>query len=213
MILGAFRYNALIMKLILTSVSLAVLAGTALAQQPKGGAPAQPKAAEPPATSVAPPVAPKPPEPAPELVELGKSMNGAWKCTGKADVRGTTMDIKATITHKLDANLNKMWIESKFVGNAAKMPPMKFSMWTTYDAGAKKFRRVSVNGMGGSSTGWGTMTDKKIAWEMDASGPMGTFKARHSEEVISPKEVKVMGELSRDGGKTWVFDHEATCKK
>jgi len=201
------------MKIILSSLSLAVLASTALAQP----APAK-KAEPPPATGAgAPPpaaaVAPKPPEPAPELVEMGKGMNGAWKCTGKADVRGTTMDIKATITHKVNANLNKMWIESNFVGTAAKMPAMKFTMYTTYDAAAKKFRRVSVNGMGGMSTGWGTLTDKKISWEVEASGPMGSFRTRQTEEFISAKEVKVTGELSKDNGKTWVFDHDATCKK
>jgi hypothetical protein len=196
------------MNFVFTSVSLAVLAGTALAQP----APAKAPADKAPAAG-APAVAPKPPQPAAELVDAGKAMNGAWKCTGKADVRGTTMDIKATITHKVNANLNKMWIESNFVGTAAKLPPMKFTMYTTYDEAAKKFRRVSVNGMGGWSTSTGTLTDKKFSFEGEAQGPMGTYKMRHNEEMISPKEVRVTGELSRDGGKTWVFDHDATCKK
>lgn len=195
----------------LTTLSLVVLAGSALAQ-PKAGAPAQPKPEAPP-PAVAPPMPPKPPEAPPEIIEAAKRMNGAWKCTGKADIRGTTNDIKATITHKVEPTLNKFWVQSNFVGTAAKMPPMKFTMFTTYDTASKKMWRTSINGMGGHSTGFGTIADKKVVWEMDGVGPMGPMKMRQTEEFVSPKEVKVTGELSRDNGKTWVFDHDASCKK
>jgi hypothetical protein len=30
---------------------------------------------------------------------------------------------------------------------------------------------------------------------------------------VSPKEVHVTGEYSKDGGKTWAMDHDVTCKK
>lgn len=206
------------LKLTTLSITIAVFAGTALAQPAK--APPPPAKAPPtgapvqtPPPAVAPPTPAKPPEPAPEFLELAKSMNGSWKCTGKVDYRGTQMDAKATITHKLDATLNKFWVQSTFTGTVPKMPPMRFTSYTGYDAGTKKLWRVSVNGIGGHATAVGTLTDKKVSWEADATNPMGSHKMRQTEEIISPKEVKVTGEMSKDGGKTWVFDHDVTCKK
>jgi hypothetical protein len=38
-------------------------------------------------------------------------------------------------------------------------------------------------------------------------------KIRSTEEFVSPKEVKVSGESSKDGGKTWAKEFEVTCKK
>jgi hypothetical protein len=140
-------------------------------------------------------------------------MNGAWKCVGQAEIGGQMMDVKATITHKVDTNLNKFWIQTAFVGTAGKLPPMKFTGYTTMDPATKKLWRVSVNGRGGHGTQTGTMADKKVTWEGDSHWPSGDVKTRETEEMISAKEIKVVGEYSKDGGKTWSKDHEATCKK
>lgn len=208
------------MKLIAISFTLtAALAGVASAQAPAKGAPAVPaapaeKKAPPAATPAAPAaVAPKPPTAPQELVDFAKGMTGAWRCTGTAEVAGEMKDVKATITHKVDANLNKFWLQSTFVGTAPKMPPFKFTGYTTYDATAKKLWRVSVNGYGGHGVSWGTIADKKVSWEGDAKFREGDVKTRETEELVSPREVKVVGEYSKDGGKTWAKDHEATCKR
>ncbi len=189
-------------------ISLAALVGTALAEdkKPAAGAPAMPavRPAEPPK----PPEAPKP---AAELTDTLKAMAGTWKCTGTADMGGTTMDVKATITHKRD--LDGFWIQSNFVGTAGKMPPFKFTMMTTYDAAAKKWWRTSVNGRGGHMTATGTQAGTKTTWEGDARMMGNDVKVRDTEERVGPKEWKVLGESSKDGGKTWMKDHEATCKK
>lgn len=147
------------------------------------------------------------------MVELAKLMKGTWKCTGKADIGGTMFDIKATMTHKLDPNLGKFWVTSNFVGTVAKMPPMKFTMFTGWDANAKKLFRVSVSAMGGHMVSTANYDAKKITFEGESSNMNGVVRMRHTEEVISPKEVHVTGELSKDNGKTWVPDHDATCKK
>jgi hypothetical protein len=217
------------MKLTVASLSLAVLGTTAFAQPAakpatpatpaKAAQPAQPTKVAPPADSkapVAPPqptAPPKPPTPAQEMVDLAKVMNGTWKCTGKADVAGTMFDLKATMTHKVDANLNKFWITSNFVGTIPKMPPLKFTMFTGWDPNTKKLFRVSVSGMGGHMVSTATYDAKKITYEGESSNMNGVVRMRHTEEVISPKEVHVSGELSKDNGKTWVADHDATCKK
>jgi len=219
-------------KVALISVSLASLAGIASAQTPPAkGAPAVPaaeKKAPPPAADKAAPAAikapvpttpektmpPKPPEAPAELTDFAKGMGGTWKCTGQAELGGQMMDVKATITHKVDPNLNKFWVVSNFVGTAGKMPPFKFTGYLTYDATAKKLWRVSVNGRGGHGWAWGTIADKKITWEGESRWPTGVdVKSRDTDEMVSPKEMKVLGEYSKDGGKTWSKDHEAVCKK
>jgi hypothetical protein len=223
-------------QLVSISFVLASLAGVAAAQQPappaKGSAappaapagkaapaaPAGKAAPAAPATPAAPgaPAAttpPKPPEVPAELVDAGKKWAGAWKCTGTSTVMEQTVNVKATVTHKVDANLNKFWIQTSFNGTAPKMPPMKGTWFTTYDAANKKLWRVTMNARGGHGTAWGTWTDNKISWEGDARWGGVDVKTRTTEEMVSPKELKVMGESSKDGGKTWAKDVEATCKK
>ncbi len=209
------------LKLAISTVTLGALTALAAAQP---AAPADKKApAAPPAAdkkaAVAVPAADKPatpmaPEVPAELTTLAKQMGGTWKCTGQGEIAGATMEVKATITHKVDANLNKFWIQSSFTGKAGKMPPLKFVMYTTYEPTAGKLWRVSVNARGGRATGTGTIAGNKISWEGEARWPGGVdVKTRMTEEIVSPKEVKVAGEYSKDGGKTWSKDHEATCKK
>lgn len=212
-------------KLALISFSLVSLVGVAAAQTPPAkGAPAVPpeaKKAPPPAEKApAPPAAdkpatpPKPPEAPAELADFAKNMSGTWKCTGQAELGGTMMDVKATITHKIDPNLNKFWVQTNFTGTAGKLPPFKFVGYATYDATAKKLWRTAVNARGGHGWAWGTIADKKITWEGESRWPGGVdVKTRDTDEMVSPKEVKVLGEYSKDGGKTWNKDHEATCKK
>lgn len=213
------------MKLAIASLSLAVLGTTAFAQpaaKPVPPAPPAPKAAQPvpkvaPPVDSKPPVAPPqpmtPPKPVQEIVDLAKLMNGTWKCVGKVDIAGTMFDVKASITHKLDPALNKFWVTSNFVGTAGKMPPMKFTMHTGWDPNTKKLFRVSVSAMGGHTVTTASYDAKKITYEGESSNMNGVVRVRHSEEVISPKELHVTGELSKDNGKTWVPDHDATCKK
>jgi hypothetical protein len=205
------------MKLTVAALSLAVLGTTAFAQPASKPAPTPAQAAPPVDTvPVAPPqptAPPKPPAPPQEIVDLGKAMAGTWKCTGQIDVGGTKLDVKATVTHKVDTTLNKFWIVSNFVGTAAKLPPMKFTMYTGYDSNAKKLFRTSTNSIGGHNTTTATYDAKKIAYEGEASGPYGVVKVRNNEEMVSPKEAHVFGEVSKDNGKTWTFDHDVTCKK
>src|SRR6185436_17325567 len=107
---------------------------------PAKGAPAAPAEKKAPPADKAPAPAPAPtadkaapPKPAEapaELAEFAKNMGGSWKCTGQAEIGGQMMDVKATITHKVDPNLNKFWVATSFTGTAGKLPPMKFSGYT-----------------------------------------------------------------------------------
>jgi len=196
-------------------LSLATLVGAAQADDKKAPTPAPaPDAGKKAPDAGKPGEAAKPPEapkPATEIGDRVKAMMGTWKCTGQADVGGAMQDVKATITHKAD--LDNFWIQSTFAGTAGKMPPFKFTMFTTYDAPSKKWWRTRVNGRGGHATEWGTVNGTKVSWEGDARMMGNDIKVRETEEMTGPKEWKVMGEMSKDGGKTWTKDHDATCKK
>jgi hypothetical protein len=190
-------------KLIVLSL---LLSSTAFAGDPKAaGAPAVPAAEK-----KMPPPADKPAGPPKEIADMATAMAGTWKCTGKADMGGTTIDVTGTVTHKTD--LNGYWIATTLNGSSAK-GNITVSMWTTYDAAAKKWYRMSANSHGGHATSWGTAADKKVSWEGDAHWMGKDVKMRGSEEMVSAKETHVVGEVSDDGGKTWKSDHDVSCKK
>jgi hypothetical protein len=191
------------MKKLLVSLSLASLTLTSLALAD------DPNAHK---TAVAAPPKMEAPKPPQELTDLAKSMGGTWQCTGKVDVGGTMHnDAKGTVTHKVD--LDGFWISSSITSSLPGLGEMHAIFLTAYDASAKKFYRLTANSRGGHGTGWGTAAGKKISWEGDSHFPTGDVKFRGSEEMVSPTEVHVLGEYSKDGGKTWTPDHELTCKK
>ncbi len=191
---------------VLLSVGSLALASLALADDPKAAkpAPAKDKAAAPAKMEL-----PKPPQ---ELADMAKAMDGTWKCTGKVDIAGQMHDdMKGTITHKAD--LDGWWIQSSLSAGIPGMPETHSMMLTTYDAASKRWYRTTANSHGGHGTAWGTAAGNKITWEGDAHFILGDVKVRGSQETVSPKEVHIVGEYSKDGGKTWGLDHEVTCKK
>ena len=201
-------------KLSFTFAMVVGLTGGALAGDPKtGGAPAPTKEK----TADAPKEAPKKMEPmkAPqELTDMAKHMAGTWKCTGKAAMDpskpGEMADMKATMKFKSD--LGGWWINGTLDSAM-----FKGQMWITYDPMAKKYYQFMMDSMGGSETRTSTGTkDGKSVWEGDARSPMpgmGAAKARETDDMTDPKAVKMTGEYSMDGGKTWVKGWETTCKK
>lgn len=157
------------------------------------------------------------PKPAPEIAEVAKGMVGTWKCTGKAAMNPADMtqmtDMKSTMTFKLDGSLDKFWITGTMVSQGK--PSFKGTIYTTYDAAAKKWYRIGVDNMGGSESNWSVgPKDGKMLWEGDMRMPgMGAMKTRTTETHTKPgKEVSILGEGTMDG-KTWMKGWEATCKK
>jgi hypothetical protein len=160
----------------------------------------------------APAVPSGPPAKPAEVTDALKGMTGTWNCTGKAELGGVMHDdVKGTIAHKAD--LDGWWIQSSLTINLPKMPSTHITMMTTYDTDAKKWYRQSANSHGGHGVSWGTTSGNKTTWEGDSHNGTTDIKIRGAEEIVSPKEVHVTGEYSSDGGKTWKFDHDVTCKK
>lgn len=178
-------------NIMMISLGLGLLAGVAHADTPKA------------------PEVPKPPQ---EVADMAKAMSGSWTCSGKADMGGTMLDVKGTVTHKID--LEGWWIQTTITSTAGKMPgAMHMTFMTTYDGASKKWYRETANSMGGHGTAWGTQADKKMSWEGEGRFSGTDVKSRYAEETVSAKEVHLSGEYSKDGGKTWKPDHDVSCKK
>jgi hypothetical protein len=151
---------------------------------------------------------PPKPAPAPELVAAAKVQVGTWRCTGNVfGPDGQPRATKAIIKTKLD--LDKYWLTSSFAETTGKNK-FKFTSYKTFDASSKKWSSVMVDNWGGHAV---SSSSDGIAWEGTSHSPMGTMKSKDSETVVSPKEIKMVGQYSNDNGKTWVNGYDLTCKK
>jgi hypothetical protein len=189
------------------TLALGALTGFAIADTPK--APAKQDAAKP-DPGMAKPEAPKPPA---EIEAMAKNIVGNWKCTGTTtNPDGSTGKMTGKITAKVD--LDKWWINDVFEGKGDR-GAFKMVAYSTFDAGSKKWRRVSIDNMGhqyvGTSDG---MKDGKLVWNLDFMGAMGAGQFRDSVDPTDPKAgVKFSGTMSVDKGKSWKPVYEMTCKK
>jgi uncharacterized protein DUF1579 len=193
-----------------TLVGVANAGDPAKAADPKAPAKAaDPKAPATPAKAAEP--AAKMPEPPKEVAEVGKLVSGTWNCTGNVSgMDGKSAKMTATMKTKVDDS--KFWI----VDDLAAKGPMNFKMqsFTTYDAAAKKWRRVSVDNMGTYMVGSSDGGKDKMEWNLDAQSPSGASQFRDKIDMSDAKAgVKMTGEMSMDKGKTWKPVYDMTCKK
>jgi hypothetical protein len=202
---------------LLATISFAT---SATAENPCGG---KPKPKDPKTADIKPKVpeeqpAPMPekPTPPPELLAMAKAVKGTWSCKGEMTGAQGAYKTKFTVKNKLD--LGNMWIKSDMTqakSKAAKYP-FKFTGFTTYSAGEAKWHRVMVDNWGSIGKGWSTGPDAtgKTTWEMEMTGSMGSSKFRDYEEPgPKKKQMHMWGEMSMDGGGTWVKVYDATCTK
>ena len=198
-----------------TSVAFAQGAGSGAAKAPemkKADAPkTDAKAAPADAKKAEPPKKMEMPKAPAEVAALAKTLVGTWNCTGSAamDMADPTKmtPMKLKMVMKLDAD--KAWITAAMTGSGMKMNAM-----TTFDAQSKKWYRILTDSTGGSETAWSAGVQAgKVVWDGEARGMgMKPWKARTTEDMSNPKEVKMTGEMSMDG-KTWMKSWEASCKK
>jgi hypothetical protein len=195
-----------------TSVAFAQGAGSGAAKAPEmKKAPAADAKA--PAADAKAPAAKKPemPKAPAEVAELAKMLVGTWNCTGNAAMDMADMTkmspMKMKMVMKLDAD--KAWITASMAGGMIKM-----NMMTTYDAQSKKWYRILTDSTGGSEIAWSAgAQSNKVVWDGEARGMgMKPWKTRTTEDIVSPKETKMTGEMSMDG-KTWMKMWDASCKK
>jgi hypothetical protein len=182
-------------------VTVLGLGGLAAAGDGKDKAPATPgKAME----------MPKAPK---EVADMAKAMTGTTTCTGKGNMPdGSSMDMTGTFKSKSD--MDGFWIHDTMDGKMGKMP-FKFEAYSTYDAASKKWRKLGVDNMGGSSVGTSDgMKDNKMEWAVESTSSMGMMMEKEHIEMGDAKTgTKVWGEMSMDKGKTWHKSFEVVCKK
>ena len=153
------------------------------------------------------------PKPAAEIADMMKSMAGTRRCTGTtSDMKGVATPMKATM--KTKADLDGFWIHDSFTGTAGKMK-YTFETYTTFDASAKKWRRVMLDNMGGQMIGTSDgMKDGKMDFNLDTMSPMGASMFKdHLDASDAKAGLKSWGEMSMDKGKTWNKVYEMSCKK
>jgi hypothetical protein len=206
-------------------VGLLFACGSAFAQ-PTGGdkkpapapAPAKPAAAAAPAAA-APAEPPAPPKPGPETDALkvfhpksatmsGKSPAGAW-------APGTPeMPTKGKITCKWA--LNNLWATCDIedtTGTGKTAMHWAAQQSAGWDFGAKEYRAVLVDNMGGATLMKGKIDGTKLTWESATeSFMMGKpMKFRVTFDAADPKAIKMTGEHSGPD-KKWVVDEESVIK-
>ena len=190
---------------------------------------AQPKAAD---NKMAPPPAAKPadmkpadakagaampamPEMTPpkELADMAKASSGSWTCKGQG-MDHTMKMAEMTGKMKIALSADKWWLQASFDSKMGK-EPFHFESFTTYDAAAKKWKRVMVESGGAWSTGESAgMKDNKIDWDLASHTAMGDAMFRDHLDMSDPKVgAKAKGEVSTDKGKNWMTVYEMTCKK
>jgi len=148
-----------------------------------------------------------------ELADMAKASTGTWSCKGQGMDHSMKMaDMSAKM--KIALTADKWWLQASFDAKMGK-EPFHFESFSTYDAAAKKWKRVMVESGGGWSNGeTAGMKDGKIDWDLTAHSPMGDAMFRDHEDVSDPKAgAKMWGEMSMDKGKSWVKVYEMTCKK
>jgi hypothetical protein len=184
--------------------------------QPK----ADTKAPPPPAKPVAKegPPATKPPEgmdmkPPAELAAMAKASSGTWTCTGQGMDESMKM---AAMAGKMKNTLavGGWWFSSSLDAKSGKTP-FHLESYTTFDAKTKRWNRVLVETGGGWATGSSAgLVNDKIDWELAFHSAMGDMAFRDHEDLSDKKAgVKMWGEASADGGKTWMKVYEMACKK
>lgn len=148
-----------------------------------------------------------------ELADMAKASTGSWTCKGQG-MDHTMKMTDLTGKMKIALSADKWWLQASFDSKMGK-EPFHFESFTTYDAAAKKWKRVMIESGGGWSNGeTAGMKDGKIDWDLTAHSTMGDAMFKDHEDVSDPKAgAKMRGEMSMDKGKNWVPVYEMTCKK
>lgn len=155
---------------------------------------------------------PEPPKPHADLAAMAKTVIGAWKCKGDSFEMPGGAKTPVTATNKVTVELDKFWIVDNLEVKGGM--PFKMIAYTTYDSGAKKWRRVAVTNMGGYMVGTSDgMKDNKMDWNLDTVGPMSGQFREHVDAGDARAGVKFWGEMSADKGKTWFRVYEMACTK
>jgi hypothetical protein len=157
------------------------------------------------------------PDPDAALIAAGKSMSGNWKCKGSTFAPdGTAVPTTATMKFKLE--LDKFWIRGDLAIAKSKgeKRAMKTTSFRSYSPADKKWHELSLSNLGGYSIGSSDGPDAsgKSTWDVSTQMMGATFPSKSYEEPGAKRGSRhIWGEVSVDGGKTYVKEFDVTCSK
>jgi len=157
------------------------------------------------------------PDPDAALIAAGKAMVGNWKCKGSTFAPdGTAVTTTATMKYKLE--LDKFWIRGDLAIAKSKgeKRAMKSTSFRSYSPAEKKWRELSLSNLGGYSiaTSDGPDASGKATWDVSTQMMGATYPSKTYEEPGTTKKSRhIWGEVSVDGGKTYVKEFDVTCSK
>jgi hypothetical protein len=158
------------------------------------------------------------PKPPAEHAALLKQMGTRMNCTGVSwgGMDGKT-EMKTTMKGTMALALDGWHLKSAStitMGEGKAKMTLKGESYMTWDAKAAKWRTIGAMNDGSVSIGTMDMKDGKMESSADTyGGMMGNGKFRERGDMTDPKNVKMSGEMSMDGGKTWNKVYDITCKK
>jgi hypothetical protein len=149
------------------------------------------------------------------LMQMGTRMNCTGTTWGGPDGK-TEMKMKGTGTQALA--LDGWFIKGSStltMGEGKAKSTLKIDSYMTWDPKISKWRSVGAANDGSIMVGTSELKDGKRSSMSDMyGGMMGDGKFRESGDMTDPKAgMKMMGEMSKDGGKTWNKVYDMTCKK
>ena len=156
------------------------------------------------------------PKPPAEIAASLKEMGAHKTCTGSGlgpDMK-TEMKFKASMNNKSD--LGGWWIHMSMNGTMGEgKNSAKFLMesYSTYDTKMGKWRVSGVMNDGGNMAGTADIKDGKYESQADVWSNMGKAMMKEHGDMTDKKAgMHMSGEMSMDGGKTWMKLYDMTCK-
>lgn len=140
------------------------------------------------------------------LADTARHLTGRWACSGA--IHGPGGASPSEVAVEVMPELDKAWLRTDFTVSSGEYK-YKFTSYRTFDAASREWTNVIVDNLGGYSTS--SSTDG-ITWLGESRGPMGEMRIRDTEDAVSPGEMNMRGEYSRDG-LNWSTGYALSCKR
>ena len=150
-----------------------------------------------------------------EVTAFAKAMQGTWKCKGQMTDPMTHQMKASEMTYAWKAELDGFWLAGTLIEKKTKASPTPYKMisFRTYNAQSKTWTTTNYDNMGVTTTLTSSGAQNGVTvYEGETSWNGQKIWMRDREEMKSPKELVVSGEMSMDG-KQWMPVYNATCKK
>jgi hypothetical protein len=141
------------------------------------------------------------------LSEAARALVGTWRCSGSLyGIDGAPSPSEVGLELKLD--LHGAWLKSELRVTSGKYP-YGFNAYRTFDPSASQWVSVIVDNMGGHAV---SRSADGVVWTGESTGPMGKIQIRDTETLVSPGEMKMLGQYSPDG-ESWSTGYDLSCRK